>query len=477
MLPYPFCPTLHTVVSDKIIKAGVGVHDDIQRLGNDFEIDVYFSAYQDVGSASQRIDTINEVSGLQKPTKTSLNYLANHFCGNVQEKKKFIQLSNWGDNTLSVQQIQYAAYDALMGIDIYNVLNQHGLFTAQSRQDFIFYCNSGWKAQLEKVERINAHIKEDPHAQRQMGCDETKTKYFRKLMKKSFKPKGDALDVSSSSTASDANADNASAESLFTRALRFFTGSTAAATISTGSTSKKSAPMVSLAGRAMIKYYYPLMNESLDYLQSIAQTFRQTDQLYLEKAKLGTIEGDAFIYNAESSIIQEHQLAVSDTSNLYRWLLPRLLSRYNRYPTITMVPNNMTSNNKGKEKDRFAAHITTDPFATGTQSETTISLAAPTSPPKGKSLSVIATGRGATVALAKEQACRSLFIHILEKEAESKVSDLTWLAYAAGKEDFPVHMKKVFGERHGRKYTYVFPKKSKPRVALGEWVQRERSLI
>ena len=472
------------MVSDKIIKAGVGVHDDIQRLGNDFEIDVYFSAYQDVGSASQRIDTINEVSGLQKPNKTSLNYLANHFCGNVQEKKKFIQMSNWGDNTLSAQQIQYAAYDALMGIDIYNVLNQHGLFTAQSRQDFIFYCDSGWKAQLEKVERINAHIKAHPHAQRQMGCDETKTKYFRRLMKRSYKPQIDALDASSSSNASDANADNASTDSLFTRALRFFTGSTAAATISTDSTSKKSAPMVSLAGRAMIKYYYPLMNESLDYLQSIAQIFRQTDQLYLEKAKLGTIEGDAFIYNAESSIIQEHQVAVSDTSNLYRWLLPRLLSRYNRYPTITMVPNNMTSNNKGKEKHRFTAHITTDLFANDTQSGKpgkdaceTISLAAPISPPKGNSLSVIATGRGATVALAKEQACRSLFIHILEKEAESKVSDLTWLAYAAGKEDFPVHMKKVFGQRHGRKYTYVFPKKSKSRIALGEWVQRERSLI
>jgi len=190
-----------------------------------------------------------------------------------------------------------------------------------------------------------------------------------------------------------------------------------------------------LAGRAMFRFYYTLMSESLTYLTEIATLLRQTDKTYLEQAKSGTLEGLQFMVHAENSnreqmkenqrgqgqeIAEQDQGTQVDISNIFRTLLPRLLSRYGVMGSITIEQEDrIPLAGEGIPYEVHNARIffknTTD---CGIQVE---------------------TGTGKTPDLAKEQACRSLFIKILEKE--SNIPDLLWISYGAAKADIPASMK------------------------------------
>lgn len=104
----PFLTKL--INSSDIIKTGVGVVEDLERLENDYKIP--FGAFQDLGVASKRFSKLNQ-DGL------SLASLTKHYLGATIPKSNRTRLSDWGRSTLSNEQIQYAAYDAYLGRHIY----------------------------------------------------------------------------------------------------------------------------------------------------------------------------------------------------------------------------------------------------------------------------------------------------------------------------------------------------------------------
>lgn len=106
---------LRPVLSSKdIIKVGVGVALDLKRLSADYNFDT-FDGYCDVGAVARRV---MGTGGLGGNTLGLASAYAQCF-GVEVPKVRAVQMSNWEAVKLSQAQIQYAAWDALMGLQVY----------------------------------------------------------------------------------------------------------------------------------------------------------------------------------------------------------------------------------------------------------------------------------------------------------------------------------------------------------------------
>lgn len=134
------------ISSENIVKTGVGVFEDLKRLESDYNIP--FGAFQDLGAATKRFSKFNH-DGL------SLAKLTKHYLGVTVSKSKHTRLSDWGRQTLSSDQIKYAAYDAYLGRHIYDKLLQEGAFEIDQMDAALtaikLQLNPGSRTQLRKA--------------------------------------------------------------------------------------------------------------------------------------------------------------------------------------------------------------------------------------------------------------------------------------------------------------------------------------
>ena len=107
------------IQSDEIMKVGVGVFEDILKVSHDYHFSLGNSAWTDIGSAAQRTK-VTDSSGLRTLTEKLFD--------TTISKPKSIQRSNWARRVLSMKQIKYAAFDALMSVDVYWALHAKSTF-------------------------------------------------------------------------------------------------------------------------------------------------------------------------------------------------------------------------------------------------------------------------------------------------------------------------------------------------------------
>jgi ribonuclease D len=142
----PFPKALSALISNKsVVKTGVGVLDDLWRVGNDHGFDVRDVAFLDLAAASRRHETAldSEARGRiidgdleeelpERSRRFGLAVLASKYLGSRPTKPKHVQLSNWERVSLTEDQILYAAYDALMGIEVYHRMRQEGALKVEA---------------------------------------------------------------------------------------------------------------------------------------------------------------------------------------------------------------------------------------------------------------------------------------------------------------------------------------------------------
>lgn len=173
--------------SKDIVKAGVGVLDDLKRIEEDHGLDVSEAAFVDLGAVSKRyevteslltrtdtstttspmnVDEDEHVRSKESNAKTDSNYvensmknkgggfglamLAEKYMGARPNKPKSIQLSNWERHDLTNEQMQYAAYDAHMGIDVYEHLRALGALEVDASQHIRQFSPTYWAASTAK---------------------------------------------------------------------------------------------------------------------------------------------------------------------------------------------------------------------------------------------------------------------------------------------------------------------------------------
>jgi hypothetical protein len=101
-----------------VLKVGVGILDDLKKLRKDFNVP--YKQYVDIGTAAKRS---RNNSGLRK---FGLAGLTKQYFNVNLVKPKSISMSNWETYTLSDEQISYAAYDALLGVQLYMAMEDEG---------------------------------------------------------------------------------------------------------------------------------------------------------------------------------------------------------------------------------------------------------------------------------------------------------------------------------------------------------------
>ena len=99
------------IASTKIIKTGFGVLEDLKKLNTDYGLS--YGALVDVGYLARRL-VKSPTRGMAKTSK--------FICGIEIPKPKHIQMGNWEARELSLEQIRYAAHDALIGRHVYDHL-------------------------------------------------------------------------------------------------------------------------------------------------------------------------------------------------------------------------------------------------------------------------------------------------------------------------------------------------------------------
>lgn len=109
---------IKVIESDDIIKVGVGVREDLQKLKTDYNIN--YGAFMDLGKIS---------SSKLKLTSAGLESLCYHYFGRDIKmwKDKKLQLSNWENIQLTDLQIIYAAYDSLSAVELFYKMQGLGL--------------------------------------------------------------------------------------------------------------------------------------------------------------------------------------------------------------------------------------------------------------------------------------------------------------------------------------------------------------
>lgn len=118
------------LASPHIYKCGCGIEEDAKKLRRDFRVEV--AAILDVGIAAAGLQQAGQLSFPHLDPDVRVNIgLKNlaHACGKTLNKSKAIACSNWERRPLSMQQQQYAAQDAYVGLWIAQCL--HHLHTDQ----------------------------------------------------------------------------------------------------------------------------------------------------------------------------------------------------------------------------------------------------------------------------------------------------------------------------------------------------------
>lgn len=185
---------LSSLINSKhIVKAGVGVLDDLKRIEEDHGLDVSEAAFVDLGAVSKRYevtesllnrnkdaagassslsetDSLDDdgVGKMMKPAEVradgnyvensmknkgggfGLAMLAEKYIGARPNKPKSIQLSNWERYELTNDQMQYAAYDAHMGIDVYDHLRGLGALDVDASLHIRQFSPLFWAASSSK---------------------------------------------------------------------------------------------------------------------------------------------------------------------------------------------------------------------------------------------------------------------------------------------------------------------------------------
>ena len=112
--------------SQTVLKVGVSVLEDLKLLTRDYGVK-YSDSYSDIGSLARRLsDRVKSGKGVDTSTETptlpltfGLQSISKAFLGVDISKPRKIRLGNWDNKVLNLDQITYAAYDALLSRDIY----------------------------------------------------------------------------------------------------------------------------------------------------------------------------------------------------------------------------------------------------------------------------------------------------------------------------------------------------------------------
>jgi hypothetical protein len=119
--------------SRNILKVGVGVKEDLKRLRTDYQIKS--QGYNDIAHTAQRFhpDLSNSFMGLSR--------LYEYYFGVKVVKSRHLTMGNW-ERDLTLPQIQYASWDSLMGIQIYNKQKSLGSFDKPAIESLAETCAS-----------------------------------------------------------------------------------------------------------------------------------------------------------------------------------------------------------------------------------------------------------------------------------------------------------------------------------------------
>lgn len=115
-------PLLPFLESDKVIKAGVGIRDDVRRLAT--LLDFSPGAFMEISTLAQKLGYI----------KTGLAFLTGELFGLKLSKRS--RLTNWERKELTRAQVMYAATDAFLSREIY--LELIGKFSEDDLEEITF---------------------------------------------------------------------------------------------------------------------------------------------------------------------------------------------------------------------------------------------------------------------------------------------------------------------------------------------------
>ena len=102
------------------IKTGVGIYEDLRRTCRDYGFSLEQGAFVDLALTAKRQAVQAESFSLAGLTQALL--------ATKLSKSRRVQMSNWEARILTRGQIAYAAWDALVGLDMYKALEAQGAF-------------------------------------------------------------------------------------------------------------------------------------------------------------------------------------------------------------------------------------------------------------------------------------------------------------------------------------------------------------
>ena len=115
------------VASPDIAKAGVEVRSDLIKFNRDFGVP--YSGYVDLSLTAERLLNVHQLG---------LYPLASRVFGvELKKKSRAVQLSNWDHRDLSLNQVQYAALDAFLGVKIHRKLTGMGAYELDHELHFL----------------------------------------------------------------------------------------------------------------------------------------------------------------------------------------------------------------------------------------------------------------------------------------------------------------------------------------------------
>ncbi|XP_037025207.1 exonuclease 3'-5' domain-containing protein 2-like isoform X2 [Bradysia coprophila] len=107
-------PLKDILKDDDILKVGVGITRDAQYLSQDYGLSVLYTL--ELGYMAD----VAKCEGIKK----SLDFLSEKYLGHPLGKEFAVRCSDWEAYALTDKQIEYAALDALVAIELFNVFAQ-----------------------------------------------------------------------------------------------------------------------------------------------------------------------------------------------------------------------------------------------------------------------------------------------------------------------------------------------------------------
>lgn len=105
----------HFLLDQRNVFVGVGVGNDALKLSNDYDLPV--SNTVDLNGLARRKLSSTTMMGVNVNTP-GLKFLTRQVLGWEIEKPKHVTMSHWDNETLSLEQIQYACVDAFVSFEI-----------------------------------------------------------------------------------------------------------------------------------------------------------------------------------------------------------------------------------------------------------------------------------------------------------------------------------------------------------------------